>query len=283
MTIHRSGRIALATALVFLYAPILVLVAWSFNESRLVTVWTGFSTRWYGALLQDRQILEAAGLSLRLALATATAAVVLGTLASVALTRLGRFRARPAFGVMITTPLVLPDVLTGLALLLLFVSLGQLVGWPGQRGFATLWIAHTTFATAYVTVVVSARLAELDCSLEEAALDLGATPLRAFLSVTLPDIAPAVMAGWLLAFTLSIDDLVISSFVTGPGAATLPIVIFSSVRLGVSPKINALASLLLLAVVLGSLLAWALLHRARRRWRHALDGPGRRDQPTWPA
>lgn len=272
MTGTRSRRLVLAAVLVFLYGPILVLVAWSFNASRLVTVWGGFSTRWYGELLQDRQILEATGLSLRLALAAATAAVVLGTLAAVALTRIGPFRGRSAFGAMIATPLVLPDVLTGLALLLMFVSLGQLLGWPAQRGFVTLWIAHTTFATAYVTVVVSARLAELDRSLEEAAMDLGATPARAFLSITLPIIAPALVAAWLLAFTLSIDDLVISSFVTGPGAATLPIVIFSSVRLGVSPKVNALASLLLLAVVLGSLLAWTVLHRARRRWRTTLTG-----------
>lgn len=249
----------------FLYLPMAVLVIYSFNESRLVTVWAGFSLKWYGELFRDRQIIEAVLLSLRIAFLAASGAVVLGTLAGVALTRLGRFPGRSLFGAMITAPLVMPEVITGLSLLLMFVAFSQVLGWPTQRGALTIWIAHMTFCTAYVTVVVAARLAELDESLEEAAMDLGATPLRAFVSVTLPIISPALLAGWLLAFTLSLDDLVIASFVTGPGASTLPIVVFSSVRLGVSPKINALAAILILLVLLGSFAAWAVARRLGRR------------------
>lgn len=251
----------------FLYLPILVLVIYSFNESRLVTVWAGFSTRWYGELLRDRQMIEAAWLSLRIAVLAASAAVVLGTLAALALTRFGPFRGRSLFGAMLTAPLVVPDVIMGLSLLLLFVAMGQLIGWPGHRGLLTLWIAHTTFATAYVAVVVATRLAEFDRNLEDAAMDLGAPPRQVFFRITLPVIAPALLSAWLLAFTLSIDDLVISSFVTGPGASTLPIVVFSSVRLGVSPKINALATILVMAVMLGSLASWLVMRWASRRWR----------------
>ena len=204
-------------------------------------------------------------MSLRIAVLAASAATVLGTLAGSRWRGWALFAGRSLFGAMITAPLVMPEVITGLSLLLLFVAMGQLTGWPDQRGALTIWIAHVTFCTAYVTVVVAARLAELDESLEEAALDLGATPLRAFFSVTLPIIAPALLAGWLLAFTLSLDDLVIASFVTGPGASTLPIVVFSSVRLGVSPKVNALATLLIAAVALGTCLAWWLSLRFGRR------------------
>ncbi len=249
----------------FLYVPIIVLMVYSFNESRLVTVWAGFSTKWYGELLADRQIIEAFWLSLRVAALAATSALVLGTLAGFALTRIGPFRGRTLFGVMITAPLVLPEVITGLSLLLLFVALGQWLGWPGQRGMLTIWIAHATFATAFVTIVVATRLAEFDRAVEEAALDLGATPLRTFLQVTLPIISPALLAGWLLAFTLSLDDLVIASFVTGPGASTLPIVIFSSVRLGVSPKVNALATILVTIVASGAFIAWLAGRRIERR------------------
>ncbi|RMF98213.1 MAG: ABC transporter permease subunit [Gammaproteobacteria bacterium] len=269
MTARRStpwSRMWLAIGFAFLYLPMLVLVLYSFNESRLVTVWAGFSTRWYAALWQDRQIIDAALLSLRIALLAASAATLLGTLAGIALARFGRFPGRGLFGAMITAPLVMPEVITGLSLLLLFVSLAQLVGWPEHRGALTIWIAHVTFCTAYVTVIVAGRLGELDPALEEAAQDLGATPLRAFLSVTLPILSPALLAGWLLAFTLSLDDLVIASFVTGPGASTLPIVVFSSVRLGVSPKINALATILIVAVTLAAVLAlWLAGRQAARR------------------
>jgi putrescine transport system permease protein len=254
---------ALALGLGFLWLPLGILMAYSFNASRLVTVWGGFSTKWYAALLADRQLLEAAWLSLRVAALAATAAVVLGTLAAIALTRYGPFRGRTLFGLLLTAPLVMPEIITGLSLLLLFVALSPLV----TRGFATLWIAHTTFATAYVTVVVATRLAEFDRRLEEAALDLGATPVGVFRQVTLPVIAPALLAAWLLAFTLSIDDLVIASFVTGPGASTLPIVVFSSVRLGVSPKVNALATVLVAVIVVGARAGWLALRRAGGRYR----------------
>ncbi|MBL8225283.1 MAG: ABC transporter permease subunit [Chromatiales bacterium] len=260
---RRWQWLVLAGGLSFLWLPIVVLMVYSFNESRLVTVWAGFSTRWYGELFRDRQLIEAAWLSLRVAVLSASSALVLGTMAAVALTRYGPFRGRAVFGALLTAPLVMPEIITGLSLLLLFVALSPFVA----RGMLTLWIAHTTFATAYVTVVVATRLAEFDRTLEEAALDLGATPFRTFRDVTLPVIAPALLSAWLLAFTLSIDDLVISSFVTGPGASTLPIVIFSSVRLGVSPKVNALATLLVLAIVLGAVASWLAMRRASTRYR----------------
>jgi putrescine transport system permease protein len=236
---------------VFLYAPILSLIVFSFNESRLVTVWAGFSTRWYGELLRDPQILGAAWISLQVALVSATLAVILGTLAAYVLSRFGRFRSRALLTGMATAPLVMPEVITGLSLLLLFVSMESLVGWPAGRGMTTIVIAHVTFGLAFVAVVVQSRLAGLDTSLEEAAMDLGARPVRVFFDITLPVIAPALIAGWLLAFTLSLDDLVIASFVTGPGASTLPMVIFSKVRLGVSPEVNALATIVIAVVALG--------------------------------
>jgi putrescine transport system permease protein len=232
----------------FLYLPIVLLVVFSFNESRLVTVWGGFSTRWYGELFRNEQILGAAWLSFKIAAMNATGATVLGTLAGLALARFGSFRGRPLLTGLATAPLVMPEVITGLSLLLLFVAMEQLIGWPPGRGITTITIAHMTFSMAYVTVVVQSRLATLDESLEEAAMDLGARPAKVFFLITLPIILPAILAGWLLAFTLSWDDLVITSFVTGPGSSTLPIVIFSKVRLGVSPDINALATLLILAV-----------------------------------
>jgi putrescine transport system permease protein len=241
---------AMVGGFLFLYLPIVLLVVFSFNESRLVTVWGGFSTKWYGELFRNEQILGAAWLSFKIAAMNATGATILGTLAGLALARFGRFRGRPLLTGLATAPLVMPEVITGLSLLLLFVAMEQAIGWPEGRGVTTITIAHMTFSMAYVTVVVQSRLATLDESLEEAAMDLGARPAKVFFLITLPIILPAILAGWLLAFTLSWDDLVITSFVTGPGSSTLPVVIFSKVRLGVSPDINALATLLILAVAL---------------------------------
>lgn len=264
----RASTILLAFCIagfVFLYAPIVSLVVFSFNESKLVTVWGGFSTKWYAALLQDPQILGAAWISLQVAFVTATLAVVLGTLAAYVLVRFGRFRTRSLLTGMSTAPLVMPEVITGLSLLLLFVGMEQLIGWPAGRGKLTIIIAHITFCMAYVTVVVQSRLAGFDRSLEEAAMDLGARPVRVFFDITLPVIAPALVAGWLLAFTLSLDDLVVASFVTGPGASTLPMVIFSKVRLGVSPEVNALATIIIGLVALGVGIASWQMHRSARR------------------
>lgn len=264
----RRSRIAMIAGLMgfaFLYAPILSLIIFSFNDSQLVTVWGGFSTRWYGELLRDPQILSAAWLSLRVAFFSATIAVAVGTLAALALVRFPRFRGRPLLGAMITAPLVMPEVIIGLSLLLLFVSLQGLTGWPGQRGMLTIIIAHATFGAAYATVVIQSRLAGMDDALEEAARDLGAGPARVFFDVTLPVIAPALVSGWLLAFTLSLDDLVVASFVSGPGASTLPMVIFSKVRLGVSPDVNALATLMIAAVAVGVLaVVWVGARSGRR-------------------
>jgi putrescine transport system permease protein len=255
----------LGLGFVFLYAPILSLVIYSFNESRLVTVWTGFSLKWYGELFSDRQLMDAVWVSLRVAVNTAFAAVVLGTMAAMLLVRFRHFRGKTLFGAMITAPLVMPEVITGLSLLLLFVFLGDLSGTPIMRGMGTIWIAHTTFATAFVTVVVASRLTEMDRALEEAAMDLGANRLKVFFVITLPLIAPALVAGWLLAFTLSLDDLVIASFVSGPASTTLPMKVFSSVRLGVSPKINALATLWILAVSVAAFIAWWVMARGERK------------------
>jgi putrescine transport system permease protein len=247
----------------FLYVPVLLLIIYSFNESRLVTVWGGFSTKWYGELLQNRQLLDAAWLSVRIAAVNATLAVLLGTLAANALVRHGRFRGRTGFSLLLTAPLVMPDVIIGLSLLLLFVAMEHAIGWPGGRGFTTITIAHITFSMAYVAVVVKSRLSQMDRSLEEAAMDLGARPLTVYLQITLPLIAPALLSGWLLAFTLSLDDLVIASFVAGPGSTTLPMVVYSSVRMGVSPQINALATLIVLFVTVAVLIA-GLAMRGRR-------------------
>ena len=229
----------------FLYLPILILVIYSFNESKLVTVWGGFSTKWYGELLGDQAFLDAAWVTLKVAVASSTIATVLGTMAAYVLMRAGRFLGRTVFSGMIYAPLVMPDVIMGLAFLLLFISIGL------DRGVFTIILAHTTFTMCYVSVVVSSRLVTFDKSLEEAALDLGCTPFDAFRSVTLPIIAPAVISGWLLAFTLSLDDLVIASFAAGPSSTTLPMKVFSSVRLGVSPQINALSTILIAVVTLG--------------------------------
>jgi putrescine transport system permease protein len=258
----------LAFGYAFLYVPILLVMVYSLNDSRLVSVWGGFSLRWYGELFRNDDVLAAAWLSLRVALLSATVATVLGTLAGLALARAGRFRGRVLFSGMIAAPLVMPEVITGLSLLLLFVSLRTLIGWPSGRGATTIAIAHITFCMAYVAVIVQSRLANMDESLEEAAMDLGGRPLRVLIDITLPLIAPAMVSGWLLAFTLSIDDLVISSFVSGPGATTLPMLIFSKVRLGVTPDINALATLMILVVSTAVAIAgWMMLREERQRVR----------------
>jgi putrescine transport system permease protein len=253
---------AIGLGIAFLYLPIVVLVIYSFNASRLVAVWGGWSTRWYAALAGDAPLLEAAFTSIRLALVAATAATVLGTLAAVALVRFGRFRGRLLLTSMIYAPLVMPEVITGLAMLLLFVAVAV------DRGFWTVAIAHTTMAMCFVAVIVEARLLDFDTSLEEAAMDLGAAPLDTFRAITLPLIAPAIAAGWMLAFALSLDDLVIASFTTGPGATTLPIRIYSEVRLGVKPEMNAVCSIMIgivgLAVIAASLLAKSNMTGTRR-------------------
>ncbi|HRD91123.1 MAG TPA: ABC transporter permease subunit, partial [Accumulibacter sp.] len=240
------------------------LVFYSFNKSRLVTVWGGFSTEWYGKLFENEPILDAAWLSLRVAAINATGATILGTLAGLALARFGRFRGRTLFTGMITAPLVMPEVITGLSLLLLFVATEHAFGWPEGRGVSTITIAHMTLTLSYVAVIVQSRLASLDVSLEEAAMDLGARPARVFLLVTLPIISPALISGWLLAFTISLDDLVIASFVSGPGSSTLPMVIFSKVRLGVSPDINALATIMVSLVTVGVVIAGLVTRRSVR-------------------
>jgi putrescine transport system permease protein len=259
MTPHRSLTLKamLALGYIFLYAPIVSLIVYSFNASRLVTVWAGFSTRWYGELIRNEAITGAAGISLEIAVATASGAVVLGTAAGFALARHRRFYGRTLFIFMVTAPLVMPEVITGLALLLLFVALEGWIGWPEGRGIDTIILAHITFCMTFVAVIVQARLASFDRSLEEAALDLGARPWKVFLVITLPLIAPALGTGWLLSFTLSLDDLVITSFAAGPSSSTLPMVIFSSVRLGVSPQINALATIFVtLVATLVAFVTW---------------------------
>jgi len=259
---------ALVLGFAFLYIPILSVIVYSFNESKLVTVWGGFSTHWYGVLLDDRQMLEGLWLSLRIATVTATGAVIVGTLAGLVLARFGRFRGRTLLSGMVTAPLVMPDVITGLSLLLLFVALAPLPLAPDQRGFSTIAIAHITLTLSYVAVVVQSRLATMDESLEEAAMDLGAKPAKVFMAITLPIIAPAIVSGWLLAFTLSLDDLVIASFTAGPSTNTLPMMIFSKVRLGVTPEINALATLMVSVVavfVIGAGILMSRQEKARKR------------------
>ena len=251
----------------FLYLPIVSLVAYSFNASKLVTVWAGFSTKWYGTLMHDTALLKAAWLSLRIATMNATLALILGTLAGFSLARSGRFRGRTLLSGMVTAPLVMPEVITGLSLLLLFVAMQGLIGWPEKRGITTITIAHATFSLSYVAVIVQSRLTGLDESIEEAALDLGARPVKVFFAITLPLITPALISGWLLSFTLSLDDLVLASFVSGPGSSTLPMVIFSKVRLGVSPEINALATIMVSIVTVGIITSGILMQRQEQRRR----------------
>jgi len=250
---------SLTLGLAFLYLPMLILIIYSFNASRLVTVWAGFSTQWYGTLFSNQGFIDAAKVTLKVAVASSSVATVLGTMAALVLVRMGRFPGRTLFSGMIYAPLVMPEVITGLSLLLLFIGIGL------DRGIFTIILAHTTFSMAFVAVVVSSRLMTFDRSLEEAALDLGASPFDAFRLVTLPIIAPAVISGWLLAFTLSLDDLVIASFTAGPSATTLPIKIWSAVRLGVSPEINALSTIMIGIVAVGVIGASLVTKRAALR------------------
>jgi len=262
------SRCALVLGLVFLYVPIISMIVFSFNNSRLVTVWDAAHSptlKWYGVLLHNEQILSAAWLSIRIAFTAASVAVVLGTLAGVALARFGAFRSRLLLAGMVTAPIVMPEVITGLSLLLMFVALEQLIGWPKGTGAVTIALAHITFCMAYVTVVVQSRLAGFDESLEEAAMDLGARPLKVFLRITLPLILPAIASGWLLAFTLSWDDLVITQFVAGPASSTLPMVVFSKVRFGVTPDVNALATILVLLVATGIAVSTVWMRYQQRR------------------
>jgi putrescine transport system permease protein len=254
----------LCIGIAILYVPILVLIGYSFNASALVSVWGGFTTSWYRQLLHNDQVLHAAWLSLEIGVVVSTGAVILGTLAAISLVRFKQFHGRLLLTGMVNAPLVMPEIITGITQLLLFISMLHLLGWP-HRGFTTIVIAHIAFCTAYVTITVQSRLQSADRSLEEAAMDLGAGPVRAFVDTTLPIIAPALASGWLLSFTLSLDDLVISSFVSGPGASTLPMVIFSKVKLGVSPDINALASLIICLVGVCVLLAGYLMRRTERQ------------------
>jgi putrescine transport system permease protein len=261
------ARLMLWLGLLFIYLPMIIMVIYSFNASKLVTVWGGWSLKWYFGLLDNKQLIGSVFRSLEIAFYTAIAAVALGTVAAFVLTRIPHFRGRTLFGGMVTAPLVMPEVITGLSLLLLFVAMAQLVGWPAERGMLTIWIAHTTFCTAYVAIVVSARLRELDLSIEEAAMDLGAKPWKVFFLITIPMIAPSLAAGGMMSFALSLDDLVLASFVSGPGSTTLPMEVFSAVRLGVKPEINAIASLILLSVSLFTFGSWYLMARAEKRRR----------------
>ncbi|MBD7976898.1 MULTISPECIES: ABC transporter permease subunit [Pseudomonas] len=265
------SNIVLWVGLLFIYLPMIILVIYSFNGSRLVTVWGGWSVKWYVGLLDNRQLMSAVMRSLEIACYTAIAAVAIGTLAAFVLTRVPRFRGRTLFGGLVTAPLVMPEVITGLSLLLLFVAMAQLIGWPAERGIVTIWIAHTTFCASYVAIVVMARLRELDLSIEEAAMDLGARPWKVFFLITVPMIAPSLAAGAMLSFALSLDDLVLASFVSGPGSTTLPMEIFSAVRLGVKPEINAVASLILLVVSMFTFAAWYFTRRAEERRKHSIE------------
>jgi len=265
------SRFMLIFGLMFIYLPMLILVIYSFNASKLVTVWGGWSVKWYVGLLDNTQLMGSVLRSLEIACYTAIAAVALGTLAAFVLTRVTRFKGRTLFGGLVTAPLVMPEVITGLSLLLLFVAMAQLIGWPQERGIVTIWIAHTTFCAAYVAVVVSARLRELDLSIEEAAMDLGAKPFKVFFLITIPMIAPSLAAGGMMSFALSLDDLVLASFVSGPGSTTLPMEVFSAVRLGVKPEINAVASLILLAVSLVTFLVWYFGRKAEANRKRAIQ------------
>ncbi|SDY67405.1 ABC transporter permease subunit [Pseudomonas sp. NFIX28] len=265
------SNLMLVVGLLFIYLPMLILVIYSFNASKLVTVWGGWSVKWYVGLLDNSQLMGSVVRSLEIACYTAIAAVALGTLAAFVLTRITHFKGRTLFGGLVTAPLVMPEVITGLSLLLLFVAMAQMIGWPQERGIVTIWIAHTTFCAAYVAVVVSARLRELDLSIEEAAMDLGARPWKVFFLITIPMIAPSLAAGGMMSFALSLDDLVLASFVSGPGSTTLPMEVFSAVRLGVKPEINAVASLILLAVSLVTFLVWYFSRQAEERRKRAIQ------------
>ncbi|WP_283176403.1 ABC transporter permease subunit [Gemmobacter sp. 24YEA27] len=249
----------------FFYIPILSMIIYSFNESRLVTVWGGFSIKWYVSLFSNRQIGAALWLSLQIALISASVATVLGAMAGITLARFRKFRGRTAFSGMVTAPLIMPEVITGISLLIFFTLLANWIGWPGQRGFTTITLAHITFSMVFVTTVVHSRMIQMDRSIEEAAMDLGARPWQVLKDVTLPVISPALLSGWLLAFTISLDDVVITTFVMGPGSTTLPLLIWSKVKLGVTPDINALATLIVVIVGICVAIAGWLMSRAERR------------------
>jgi len=258
----------LCFGIAFLYIPMVSLIVYSFNYSKLVPIWGGFSTRWYKVLFESEEVWAALTLSLKIALMSATFATLLGTLAGLALVRFGRFKGRMLFSGMISAPLVMPEVITGLSLLLLFIALRELIGWPGERGITTITIAHITFCMAYVAVIIQSRLAGIGQDLEEAAMDLGSKPFRVLIDITLPLLAPGMIAGWLLAFSLSLDDLVIASFVSGPGSNTLPILIYSRVRLGLRPDINALATIIIVVGVISVFIAgWLMLRQQKQRER----------------
>ena len=256
----------LAFGFAFFYVPILSMIVYSFNASRLATVWGGFSTKWYVSLWSNAKVIDALILSLKIALVSATLATILGTMAAIALVRMGKFRGRTLFGGLVTAPLIMPEVITGVSSLIFFLLLAQWIGWPAQRGFATITLAHITFSMVFVTTIVQARLLQFDrAAIEEAAMDLGSRPWQVLVDITLPVISPAILSGWLLAFTISLDDVVITSFTTGPGSTTLPLLIWSKVKLGVTPDINALATLMVLAVGLGVVIAGVIMNRAEAR------------------
>ena len=254
----------LTFGLAFFYIPMILLVIYSFNHSKLVPVWGGWSLRWYKVLLESPEVWNAVSLSLQIAIVNATFATILGTLAGLAMVRFGRFKGRTLFGGMLVAPLVMPEVITGLSLLVFFISLKEFIGWPAERGFTTITIAHITFSLAFVAVIVQARLTGMGQTLEEAASDLGAKPFKVLTAITIPRLAPGMISGWLLAFTLSLDDLVIASFVKGPGADTLPILIFSRIRTGLKPDINALATIIILIVAICVAIAAVLMFRQQR-------------------
>ena len=249
----------------FFYIPILSMIVYSFNASRLATVWGGFSTKWYQSLFANQQVWDALILSLKIALVSATIATILGTMAGIALARFTKFRGRTLFSGLVTAPLIMPEVITGISLLIFFILMADWIGWPAQRGFATITLAHITFSMVFVTTIVNARMVQSDRAIEEAAMDLGSRPWQVLFDITLPVISPAIVSGWLLAFTISLDDVVITAFTTGPGSTTLPLLIWSKVKLGVTPDINALATLMVLTVGAGVLVAGIVLSRAEAR------------------
>lgn len=249
----------------FLYVPILSMMVFSFNNSRLATVWGGFSTKWYGKLFANDKVIDAAILSIEIALISATVATILGTMAGIALARFRKFRGRTGLSGLVTAPLIMPEVITGISTLMFFIMLAELIGWPGQRGFTTVTLAHITFSMTFVTTIVQSRLMSADIAVEEAAMDLGSRPWQVMKDITLPIISPAILSGWLLAFTISLDDVVITNFTTGPGTTTLPILIWSKVKLGVTPDINALATITVTIVGLGVIIAGIVMTRTERR------------------
>lgn len=249
----------------FFYIPILSMMVYSFNGSRLATVWGGFSTKWYVALLSNKQVIAAALLSFKIAVVSATFATILGTMAGFALSRFRKFRGRTLFSGLVTAPLIMPEVITGISMLMFFILTANWIGWPGARGFSTITLAHITFSMVFVTTIVQARLGQADRAIEEAAMDLGSRPWQVLWDVTLPTAFPAILSGWLLAFTISLDDVVITSFTTGPGSTTLPLLIWSKVKLGVTPDINALATITVVVVGIGVALAGWVMHRAEKR------------------